>query len=146
MGIMGIKGIMVIRASEAAVALTALAGCVWGGGGGTQPCGGAAAQEFNTMLYAWLRSAFTHAPPVRYDRTGGGTSACFAPFKVVGAALLGRLTELAAASPHGLSQQVCSSHARKVRVRVEIMGPGKYENVGKSQSVLIMIHYLHPPP
>jgi hypothetical protein len=25
-------------------------------------------------------------------------------------------------------------------VRVEIMGPGKYENVGKSQSVLIMIN------
>jgi hypothetical protein len=27
-----------------------------------------------------------------------------------------------------------------VRVRVEIMGPGKYENVGKSQSVLTLIH------
>jgi hypothetical protein len=27
-----------------------------------------------------------------------------------------------------------------LRVRVEIMGPGKYENVGKSQSVLIMIN------
>jgi hypothetical protein len=27
-----------------------------------------------------------------------------------------------------------------VRVRVEIMGPGKYENVGKSQSVLIVIY------
>jgi hypothetical protein len=29
--------------------------------------------------------------------------------------------------------------AAAVRVRVEIMGPGKYENVGKSQSVLVMI-------
>eukprot|EP01047_Picozoa_sp_COSAG01_P018734 COSAG01_NODE_1021_length_12074_cov_7.519876_9_plen_114_part_00 len=27
-----------------------------------------------------------------------------------------------------------------VRVRVQIMGPGKYGNVGKSQSVLITIH------
>jgi hypothetical protein len=31
---------------------------------------------------------------------------------------------------------------RRIRVRVEIMGPGKYENVGKSQSVLIMINYI----
>jgi hypothetical protein len=29
---------------------------------------------------------------------------------------------------------------RLVRVRVEIMGPGKYDSVGKSQSVLIMIN------
>ena len=28
----------------------------------------------------------------------------------------------------------------ELRVRVEIMGPGKYEHVGKSQSVLIMIN------
>eukprot|EP01047_Picozoa_sp_COSAG01_P026808 COSAG01_NODE_1741_length_9356_cov_13.065572_5_plen_204_part_00 len=28
----------------------------------------------------------------------------------------------------------------ELRVRVEIMGPGKYENAGKSQSVLIMIN------
>eukprot|EP01047_Picozoa_sp_COSAG01_P029837 COSAG01_NODE_2061_length_8482_cov_6.301925_2_plen_89_part_00 len=27
-----------------------------------------------------------------------------------------------------------------LRVRVEIMGPGRYENVGKSQSVLIVIN------
>jgi hypothetical protein len=35
-----------------------------------------------------------------------------------------------------------------IRVRVEIMGPGKYENVGKSQSVLYdeQSHYLHPHP
>jgi hypothetical protein len=26
-----------------------------------------------------------------------------------------------------------------LRVRVEIMGPGKYENAGKTQSVLLMI-------
>jgi hypothetical protein len=37
----------------------------------------------------------------------------------------------AAASPG-----VCGS----IRVRVEIMGPGKYKNVGKSQSVVIMIN------
>jgi hypothetical protein len=31
-------------------------------------------------------------------------------------------------------------HQLHVRVRVEIMGLGKYENVGKSQPVLIMIN------
>jgi hypothetical protein len=41
----------------------------------------------------------------------------------------------------------CSSEATfaTLRVRVKIMGPGKYENVGKSQSVFIMIDPIISP-
>jgi hypothetical protein len=39
---------------------------------------------------------------------------------------------------------VCRVHGL-IRVRGEIMGPGKYENVGKSQSVLVMINPAYLP-
>eukprot|EP01047_Picozoa_sp_COSAG01_P106443 COSAG01_NODE_35553_length_530_cov_1.011601_1_plen_65_part_01 len=47
-----------------------------------------------------------------------------------------------------LRVQSTAQHA-VLRVRVEIMGPGKHETVGKSQSVPIMIdpsHDLRPHP
>jgi hypothetical protein len=61
------------------------------------------------------------------------------------------LAQRVGGQPHLLPCQppACSWHhaaaSRTVRVRGEIMAPGKYANVGKSQSVLIMIKPMISP-
>jgi hypothetical protein len=50
----------------------------------------------------------------------------------LGLLVLGQITYLAPFDEGAAS--------RHLRVRVEIMGPGKYEHVGKYQSVLIMVN------
>ena len=61
------------------------------------------AAGMEAMLFAWLRIAFSHAPPVKYDVAGQVSYPCFEPSAKV--AMLSYLEQMAARKAGGLSPQ-----------------------------------------